>query len=214
MESVTPHKHSHSCEQTPPQMFDDGDHGLLQTFSDLKIHQTSSTNGLLKRSKFDTMTIEGTPVNVNKRMDLHETPIMMKDTLFWFCDQTESKSETLPIVPNTQIIPNHNQSKSNPISQTKSASSSTAYDHPVTTINNQTPSKVMIICSSGNDEHNTGEHQENALRTTLLCGPDGCLRRPELQDAVEWIDYGLKNEPATIADLLRLVCCCCWCCWW
>jgi hypothetical protein len=66
------------------------------------------------------------------------------------------------------------------------------------------PRKVLVI-SSGSDEHDTGEHQENALRTALLCGPEGCLRREQLRDFVVWADEQIQEEvkPAPIADLLR-----------
>jgi hypothetical protein len=65
------------------------------------------------------------------------------------------------------------------------------------------PRKVLVI-SSGSDEHDTGEHQENALRTALLCGPEGCLRRQQLNDFVVWADDQWdKVKPAPIVDLLR-----------
>jgi acetoin utilization deacetylase AcuC-like enzyme len=66
----------------------------------------------------------------------------------------------------------------------------------------ETGRKVLCI-SSGSDDHNTGEHQENALRTALLCGVDGCLRRPQLDESIVWVDENLV-KPAPIADLLRV----------
>lgn len=62
--------------------------------------------------------------------------------------------------------------------------------------------KVLVICSAS-DEHDTGNHQENALRTALLCGPEGCLRRKALADFVEWVDTDKLSSPP-ISDLLRV----------
>lgn len=61
--------------------------------------------------------------------------------------------------------------------------------------------ELLVICSSS-DEHDTGDHQENALRTTLLCGAHGCLRRPELQGSITFIDAD-QLCPPPLADLLR-----------
>ena len=62
--------------------------------------------------------------------------------------------------------------------------------------------QVLIISSSGNDEHLTGDgHQENALRTALLCGDDGCLRRPALENSLVWAPE--QEYSAPMADLLR-----------
>lgn len=74
---------------------------------------------------------------------------------------------------------------------------------------NQTPTvaardvnkKLLVICSAS-EEHNTGDHQENALRTALLCGPEGCLRRPELAGSIDWINSD-NLSPAPLTDLLR-----------
>eukprot|EP01038_Epipyxis_sp_PR26KG_P007318 gene7318-9972_t len=62
--------------------------------------------------------------------------------------------------------------------------------------------KVKVICSSS-DGHETGEHQENALRTSLLCGKNGCLRRVSLQNNIDWIEADCIN-PASLTDLLKV----------
>lgn len=67
--------------------------------------------------------------------------------------------------------------------------------------NNTLDRKLLVICSAS-EEHNTGDHQENALRTALLCGPEGCLRRPELAGSIDWIDSD-NLTPAPLTDLLR-----------
>lgn len=61
--------------------------------------------------------------------------------------------------------------------------------------------KVLVICSAS-DEHDTGEHQENARRTALLSGEHGCLRRPGVNDNMVWVPADNLPLPA-IADLLR-----------
>ncbi len=61
--------------------------------------------------------------------------------------------------------------------------------------------KVLVICSASN-EHNTGDHQENMLRTALLCGEDGCLRRAELSQHIDWVDSD-TIQSAPLCDLLR-----------
>ena len=67
------------------------------------------------------------------------------------------------------------------------------------------PRRVLVF-SSGTDDHDTGTHQENALRTALICGPNGCLRRRSLADFVVWADGLDQNggKPAPLADLLRV----------
>ena len=61
--------------------------------------------------------------------------------------------------------------------------------------------KLLVICSSS-EEHNTGDHQENALRTALLCGEEGCLRRKELDGMIEWINSDHLSAPP-LCDLMR-----------
>jgi hypothetical protein len=63
--------------------------------------------------------------------------------------------------------------------------------------------KVLVICSASS-EHNTGDHQENMLRTALLCGEKGCLRRPELAAFIDWVDSD-TIQAAPLCDLLRCV---------
>jgi hypothetical protein len=63
----------------------------------------------------------------------------------------------------------------------------------------------LLVLTSNSDDHDTGvHHQENALRTTLLCGEKGigCLRRPMLDGNIEWVDCDDLQLPS-IVDLLR-----------
>lgn len=63
-------------------------------------------------------------------------------------------------------------------------------------------SGLKVICSAS-DDHNTGEHQENARRTALLCGlQEGCLRRAAVASNITWIDSENISIPP-ITDLLR-----------
>jgi hypothetical protein len=67
------------------------------------------------------------------------------------------------------------------------------------------PRRVLVISAGSGDDHNTGAHQENALRTALLCGPHGCLRRRLLGDFVAWADAEpTEGQLAPLADLLRV----------
>ena len=67
----------------------------------------------------------------------------------------------------------------------------------------------VAILSSVDDStaHDTGDNQENALRTQLLCGINGCLRRPELDNKCHILDCDSSSSPyrkvAPLADLLR-----------
>ena len=67
------------------------------------------------------------------------------------------------------------------------------------------PRRVLVLSAGSGEDHNTGAHQENALRTALLCGPQGCLRRRLLGDFVEWADAEpTEGRLAPLADLLRV----------
>jgi acetoin utilization deacetylase AcuC-like enzyme len=63
--------------------------------------------------------------------------------------------------------------------------------------------KVLVI-TAGKDEHETGQHQENSLRTALLSDPiKGCLHRGPLSNHVKWVRDDMIR-PASLADLLRV----------
>ena len=65
--------------------------------------------------------------------------------------------------------------------------------------------RVLIVSSGADDEHDTGVHQENALRTTLLVGPSGCLRRASLQGNLLWsAAASCDSQPAPLSDLVRV----------
>lgn len=130
---------------------------LMGTFSGLKI---SNAAGALKRSA-DLMTVEGTPINLTKRIDLHSTP-----NIRLLSSTDEQKSQIVPTVADGEEFSATNNLRPLGCSAVTMTSA----------LQSTHPRKVLII-SAGSDDHDTGDHQENALRTELLCGPNGCLRR-------------------------------------
>ena len=158
-------------------------HMLLETFSGLKINNTAGT---LKRSA-DLMTIEGTPMNITKRVDLNSTPttnyVLTADLLDSFSACTAVNDDVALNISKLDAV-------------TKAVATTSVTQRPAY------PRKVLIINSS-TDDHDTGNHQENFLRTKLLCGADGCLRRSLLNDFVVWVPEQ-EVMPAPISDLLRV----------
>jgi len=68
---------------------------------------------------------------------------------------------------------------------------------------------VLVVSALEGDDHDTGVHQENALRTELLVGPTGCLRREALHASLLWRSMpgganGEDTAPAPLTDLLRV----------
>ena len=124
-------------------------------------------------------TVEGSPMNIQpngKKMDLNRTPVRFLD-----CMETEAN------------IGSVFTSSSTATAMTTSSSSSTS-----------NVGRVLVL-SSSNNEHDTGNHQENKLRTELLCGPEGCLRREALTAHIEWSNVSADIiKPSPIVDLLRV----------
>lgn len=136
---------------------DDDCYYLMETFSGMKINNHA---GALKRSA-DLMTVEGSPVNLTKRIDMNQTP--NAKFLLSSCSEAAFVGEAIVVSANNAIA-----LKDSAIMKVASLTGSV-----------QSPRKVLII-SSVSDDHDTGNHQENALRTALLCGTNGCLRRDQL----------------------------------
>jgi hypothetical protein len=145
---------------------------LMDTFSAMKV----SYHGALSKRLADSDTIEGSPVNPSrfKRLDLHPTPQKLYGA----------------VLSTTSRPPNVTK---------RTAAPCTVNTH--TQMDKDLERRLLVICSAS-EEHNTGDHQENALRTALLCGPEGCLRREELADSIVWIDSD-NLTPASLTDLLR-----------
>ena len=150
---------------------------LLETFSGMKINNAS---GALKRSA-DLMTVEGSPINVMKRMDSNPTPNAKSLVTAYSISSFAGVGELL------------NQTCDNNLKGDTTRTVVLADAQP------KHPRKVYVI-SSGSDSHDTGNHQENALRTSLLCGADGCLRRHQL---------GLCKSSFHFIHIARIVFFCC-----
>lgn len=159
-----------------------------------------------KRRSSDRDSIEGSPVmNPEKRMDNARTPVLVKGS-------RESMGMGTPLVLKLKIkkkLMNSGDDVSRVQSPgIKSEGSTTDDDSFLTCVEDKEvpggEKQVLIIDSSagGENQHNTGDHQENALRTELLCGEMGCLRRKNLEELVVWADSG-SNYKAPLTDLLR-----------
>jgi hypothetical protein len=201
MDSITPMKSAkimNDAMQTPENINKhrvsftnaSGD-SLSKTFSGMKIH---NLGGTLKRAA-DLMTVEGTPVNITKRIDLNPTPNLKIPPGTYpvetsIIDYTRNNSSIQVNHNSNNDIVNANGDRNN-------------RDRHSSKINISETGRKVLCISSGSDDHDTGEHQENALRTALICGDNGCLRRPQLDESIVWVDEELV-KPAPIADLLRV----------
>lgn len=157
--AATPHQ-----PDQPNEIEGHGEADLMDSFSAMKV-----TQGIMYKRTADTMTIEGTPVNISrfKRQDINPTPIKLEGSSFY--SESVHQFKIPPSLPEEKSL--------------------------------EEEVKLLVICSAS-QEHNTGDHQENALRTALLCGDEGCLRRPELRNRIKWIDSdNLTGAP--LVDLLR-----------
>lgn len=184
---------------TPECKNNNEDDDLIHTLTGMKIgegsnlHNNDDSIPLLKTKRtFDHQTIEGSPYVTGalpKRFDIHPTPA--KDHFLQIqssalnINSPEIASPPPPPPPPTPLL---EQCTNTPNTNT-------------TNIAAQFP---VMVFTSASDDHDTGEHQENALRTALLSGENGCLRRGNVKEAIEWIDCEHLPLPP-IADLLRLV---------
>jgi acetoin utilization deacetylase AcuC-like enzyme len=148
----------------------------------------------LKRGSSDRLSVEGSPL-MNpqlKRIDDTSTPLNRGSI-----GSLGSSSSSGCATP--QLVLRIKRKDLNPIQVIKE-------DHVVEEVSKREASgqkQVLIVSPSGDDEHLTGDgHQENALRTTLLCGDDGCLRRSALENSLVWAPED-QEYCAPIADLLR-----------
>lgn len=160
---------------------------LSGSFTGMKLNaHIADGGGALKRS-VDRFTVEGSPMVPLpfKQPNLNHTPLAFAQA------HHSSTEDTSGILENDAY--SHCIDRLSPILETVEAQVSTGKQG--------TSRKVLVICSASN-EHNTGDHQENMLRTALLCGEDGCLRRPELSSSIDWINSD-TIQPASLCDLLR-----------
>jgi hypothetical protein len=119
-------------------------------------------------------TIEGSPftTSIPKKLDINPTPSRV---IF------EQQVPIIPPAPEPKV-------NSTSIPSNAHAVKSEEYS-------------VMVL-SSASDDHNTGNHQENALRTALLCGEEGCLKRAAISPSIKWVSCDHLDLPP-IVDLLR-----------
>jgi hypothetical protein len=137
----------------------------------------------LKRNK-DTLTIEGSPLVKAKKRDLRPTPVAYH--------RHGGGSSRGPEKQQDQ------QSKG----QQRHGTRQRAQQQQRGQQQGQRAPQLVHVLSLQSQEHDTKDHQENVLRTLLLSGPDGCLRRPEISPDILWIDDSAV-PPIQLADLLR-----------
>lgn len=166
--------------------------GLSQSMTGLKLapaagnadenNDVYGSDRILKRSA-DLLTVEGSPVNpqlLSKRLDTTATP--------------HADKFNVNAINSTALREWQECAKSmekGKLERSLGNSNGAGRDHTV------------LIVSANTDTHVTGEHQENALRTELLIGDNGCLRRASLQSAVRWAGDSIAT-PAPCVDLLRV----------
>ena len=154
------------------------------------------------------MTFSGLKIkDVNSKDTVEGSPLLLKLSSKYLSSYIERSS--------IQVIDSNENIDSSPVSSkiclnpTPSRNDIIAYNSYGLTNNinvlndNKTNTKKVYVLSAGSDEHDTGNHQENARRTELLCGKYGCLRRSALQDHIEWGNSD-NVKLAPLADILRV----------
>lgn len=154
------------------------------------------------------MTFSGLKIkDVNSKDTVEGSPLLLKLSSKYLSSYIERSS--------IQVIDSNENIDSSPVSSkiclnpTPSrndiiANNSYGLTNNINVLNdNKTNTKKVYVLSAGSDEHDTGNHQENARRTELLCGKNGCLRRIALQNHVEWGNSD-NVKLAPLADILRV----------
>ena len=152
------------------------------------------------------MTFSGLKIKDVCKDTVEGSPLLLK----YLTSSVITRSSTPPIVldSNENLDSSPATKKINNLNPTPSrndiiATSSYSNNINVLNSNNNDNIKKVYVLSSGSDEHDTGNHQENARRTELLCGKYGCLRRSALQDHIEWGNSD-NVKLAPLADILRV----------
>jgi hypothetical protein len=190
---------------------------LLGSFSDMKLN--FNVEGGQKRCA-DLMTIEGTPINTSKRFDLNPTPTSSgfpgnseQSEYSYAADRLTEHAATSPVRSRPMFVDNITYSDIATTTQSKDTILQAAFFPSHSSKrppddSRETPSRlrvsrpILVVVTPESDQHDTGDHQENALRTALLGGPEGCLRRPHLVDSIVWAPV-VAIQPAPLTDLLR-----------
>ena len=171
---------------------------LEMTFSGMKLKDINSIMN-------NKCTIEGSPLVLRLSKHIINTTTSNNNNITTTSNNNNNNSNiirsTTPLLDESPVAKkidlNQTPSRNDLISSL--SSSSLSYNINNTIYNN----KKVYILSSGSDEHDTGNHQENARRTALLCGDNGCLRRYPLQNYIEWGNTdNVKLAPLT--DILRV----------
>jgi hypothetical protein len=176
---------------------------LVGSLSAMKIHRDHGFDSddlgkevlrAKRRHLSERFTVEGSPFVKGgdvKRRDLLPTPSKSHFT--------NSLDELAAVHrPPSPILEHDSSHSSTPsLSPVFSAASATA------AVTVAAKDRLLVIFSNS-DEHDTGNHQENALRSAVLCGPQGALRRDAVYAHTDWKDT--KNlAPPPLADLMRSV---------
>lgn len=176
---------------------------LTGSFTGMKLNLNGG--GATKR---DRVTIEGSPMVPLpfKQPNLNSTPYKSEEE--WNIHDFYSSGPTGIGFPTNPSSPQHTLQTDEHEAVDAVKIDPAFHTSPVRDIVQQKPKqehlqKVLVICSASS-EHNTGDHQENMLRTALLCGDKGCLRRPELAEYIDWVDSD-TIQAAPLCDLLRCV---------
>ena len=127
-----------------PKKYSGIDDSLALDFSAMKLHKQS-----FKR-QHSRDTIEGSPMNT-KRVDMQKTPLFVKALQD---NSNRMEEDGIPTFISMNDLPPFNSPQ-----PTKRPTTPTA-----------TTTKKLLVIAAASDGHDTGEHQENALRTALLCG--------------------------------------------
>lgn len=196
----TPIRESHASEISgysahTPQSDDVSMHGLIDSISAVKIapiaepERSSFPISLHQTGKYEAdEEDDSAPLSRQKRIQ--------RETV-------EGSPFILKKKPNDNPTPaqfqGYRQGRPSTIEESPAAAKETSTDGIFST----SAAHPLTVIVSGSDEHETGEHQENARRTQLLVGAqEGCLRRPALAPHIHWIDAS-KIAPPPITDLLR-----------
>lgn len=134
----------------------------LSVDSGMSEDSTSSTLGSLEGGHYkrsaERITVEGSPMNLlYKKVDQHKTPATFKR----FFEKANIQ------------YGNKTQSKFNAMMSQSASDSNQQCNETSCDRNSPVMSKKIYVLSSGSSSsHHTGEHQENAKRTSLICAEE------------------------------------------
>ena len=178
---------------TPRRQSGDSIHDLESSFSGLKLNKDA--HGLQKRP-LEHVTIEGSPISGSSSVN---TPLSFHTSHNCTIHDSDNDGNSDEDDGNDDDDDESVEQLSKRIDLNPTPIRKPSVDY--TQMNQLT--KLLVI-SSGSDDHNTGDHQENFLRTALLAGNNGCLHRAPLQSFLAWLHADAYVQPAPLTDLLRV----------